>query len=110
MKNTFRRWIALVLTVIWTVGFLAVPEAGERGIGKIRAFADNQWIFTDKIPSGKTGKSMTVSFRLRNNSGHDIKRLGIRFDTNGVDIGDEDEDDLKYGYAFPFETTDSTFE
>lgn len=76
--------------------------------GRLTVLADNRWVFTEKVPSGKTGKNMTVSFTVKNSSGHDIKKLGVGFDTNGVDIGDEDEDDLTHGYAFPFELTESS--
>lgn len=76
----------------------------------IKTYARECEIYTDKVPSGKTGKTMTVSFTVKNISGEDIKRLGVGFDTSGVDIGDEDEDDLKYGYTFPFEVTESTMD
>lgn len=93
------------------VALAALMLAGSVGqTGWIEARADNEWILTDKIPAGKTGKNMTISFRLKNDSGEDYGKLGIRFDTSGVDIGNEDEDDLTYGYAFPFEVTESTFD
>lgn len=86
----------------------AVLVLGGQPWGLLTVRADNRWVFTDKVPTGKTGKTMTISFTVKNSSGHDIKKLGIGFDNNGVDIGDEDEDDIIHGYAFPFEVTDST--
>lgn len=88
--------------------FAAILMLSSLPLGQLTVLADNRWVFTEKVPSGKTGKNMTVSFTVKNSSGHDIKKLGVGFDTNGVDIGDEDEDDLTYGYAFPFELTESS--
>lgn len=95
-----RAWLAVILAAMMAWGSLPW--------GTVTARADNRWVFTDKIPTGKTGKTMTISFTVKNSSGHDIKKLGIGFDNSGVDIGDEDEDDITHGYAFPFEVTDAT--
>lgn len=62
-------------------------------------------IYSDKIPRGKTGKNLTVSFTVKNNSGQDLEGVEIAFDTSGGEIWDEDEEDRQYGYAFPFEVT-----
>jgi len=102
-RQSMKRWrqgLAAVFAVILMISSLP--------LGQLTVLADNRWVFTEKVPSGKTGKNMTVSFTVKNSSGHDIKKLGIGFDTSGVDIGDEDEDDLIYGYAFPFEMTQSS--
>ncbi|MEH2931084.1 CARDB domain-containing protein [Candidatus Ventrimonas sp. KK005] len=98
----WRRWLALSFAVIWMVGTLPIT-------GWMEAQAYNDWITTTKVPTGKTGKQMTISFRLKNKSGEDGE-FAVRFCDDGVDIGDEDEDDLKFGYAFPFEVTDATFD
>ena len=98
----WRRWLALSFAVIWMVGTMPIT-------GWMEAQAYNDWITTPKVPTGKTGKQMTISFRLKNKSGEDGE-FAVRFCDDGVDIGDEDEDDLKFGYAFPFEVTDATFD
>ena len=98
----WRRWLALSFAVIWMVGTMPIT-------GWMEAQAYNDWITTTKVPTGKTGKQMTISFRLKNKSGED-REFAVRFCDDGVDIGDEDEDDLKFGYAFPFEVTDATFD
>lgn len=98
----WRRWLALSFAVIWMVGTLPIT-------GWMEVQAYNDWITTTKVPTGKTGKQMTISFRLKNKSGEDGE-FAVRFCDDGVDIGDEDEDDLKFGYAFPFEVTDATFD
>ena len=98
----WRRWLALSFAVIWMVGTLPIT-------GWMEVQAYNDWITTTKVPTGKTGEQMTISFRLKNKSGEDGE-FAVRFCDDGVDIGDEDEDDLKFGYAFPFEVTDATFD
>ena len=98
----WRRWLALSFAVIWMVGTLPIT-------GWMEVQAYNDWITTTKVPTGKTGKQMTISFRLKNKSGEDGE-FAVRFCDDGVDIGDEDEEDLKFGYAFPFEVTDATFD
>lgn len=98
----WRRWLALSFAVIWMVGTMPIT-------GWMEVQAYNDWITTTKVPTGKTGKQMTISFRLKNKSGEDGE-FAVRFCDDGVDIGDEDEDDLKFGYAFPFEVTDATFD
>lgn len=100
--QVWRRWLTLCLAVLMGIG--AIPAAGV-----LQAYAYNEWITTTKVPVGKTGKQMTISFRLKNKYGEDAE-FAVRFSDDGVDIGDEDEDDLKYGYTFPFEVTGSTFE
>lgn len=100
-----KRWrqaVAMMLAMIMMI--CGLP------LGAITTYARECEIRTDKVSSGKTGKTMTVSFTVENTSGENIKRLGIGFDTSGVDIGGEDEDDLKYGYTFPFEVTESTMD
>lgn len=62
---------------------------------------------SDKIARGKTGKSLSVSFKIKNNSGRDLDDLSIGFDVSGGDIWDEEDEDMKYGFSFPFEMTGS---
>lgn len=73
----------------------------------IRVYASDVRVYSDKIARGKTGKNLTVSFTIRNNSGRDLKNLKIGFDISGGEIWDEEEEDRQYGYAFPFEVTGS---
>lgn len=92
----WKRWLTAFMAVVMT--FAAVP---------VTASASEVKIYSDKITRGKTGKSVTVSFTVRNDTGHDISDLKIAFDVSGGDIWDEDEEDMKYGYSFPFEQTGS---
>ncbi len=94
MMKKWKRWLTGLLAMVMMIG--AVP---------VTAYADDVDIYSDKITRGKTGKRMTVSFTVRNNTGSDISDLKIAFDVSGADIFDEDEEDMRYGYSFPFELT-----
>ncbi|MGN0157863.1 MAG: COG1361 S-layer family protein [Brotaphodocola sp.] len=91
-----RRLIGVFLAVLMFAAVL--PSA---------AFCSEVTIVSDKIARGKTGKSVSISFEVKNNTGHDIENLAVGFDTSGGEIWDEDEEDREYGYAFPFEVTGS---
>ena len=91
-----RHLLGIFLTVLTLAGLLVLP-----------AFGSEVTIISDKIARGKTGKSVSISFEVKNNTGHDIENLAIGFDTSGGEIWDEDEDDREYGYSFPFEVTGS---
>ncbi len=77
------------------------------GLFPLAALGSEVTIISDKIARGKTGKSVSISFEVKNNTGHDIDNLAIAFDTSGGEIWDEDEEDRQYGYSFPFEVTGS---
>lgn len=72
----------------------------------VPAFAASMELHADKINRGKTGKTMSVSFTIRNNSGQDLEDIKVGFDVSGADIIDEEED-MAFGYSFPFEITSS---
>lgn len=70
--------------------------------------SDNEWVYTNKTPSGKTGRNMTISFMIQNDSGSDISNLRVRL--SEVDVGQlEDGDNLEDGFVYPFEVDASTF-
>lgn len=77
------------------------------GVLPLAALGSDVTIISDKIARGKTGKSVSISFEVKNNTGRDIEDLAIAFDTSGGEIWDEDEEDREYGYSFPFEVTGS---
>ena len=97
-KIRWKRFAALALAVMLFAG--AVPVASP-----VQAYASEVSVYSDKIQRGKTGKSMTLSFTIKNTSGSEIKDAKIAFDTSGGEIWDEDEEDRQYGYSFPFEVT-----
>ncbi len=79
-----------------------LPLAGE-----LTAWAADLQVYSEKIPHGKTGKSLTVSFKIEKNSDSFDEELYAGFDVSGGEIWDEEEEDRQYGYAFPFEVTTS---
>ena len=97
-KMRWKRLAAFALAVMLFAG--AVPAAAP-----VQAYASEVSVYSDKIQRGKTGKSLTVSFTIKNTSGSEIKDAKIAFDTSGGEIWDEDEEDRQYGYSFPFEVT-----
>lgn len=92
----FRRLLTVMLAAVMMIS--AVP---------LTAMASEVTVSSDKITKGKTGKNMTVSFKIRNTSGREYEDLSIGFDTSGGEIWDDDSEDMKYGYSFPFEMTGS---
>ncbi len=97
-KMRWKRLAAFALAVLLFAG--EVPAAAP-----VQAYASEVSVYSDKIQRGKTGKSLTVSFTIKNTSGSEIKDAKIAFDTSGGEIWDEDEEDRQYGYSFPFEVT-----
>ncbi len=77
------------------------------GLLPLAALGSDVTIISDKIARGKTGKSVSISFEVKNNTGRDIEHLAIALDTSGGEIWDEEEEDREYGYSFPFEVTGS---
>lgn len=98
------KWLKRGLTIMMAA---VITVTSVPATGLMTAMADEVKITNDKITQGKTGKSMSLSFVVRNNSGRDIKEMAIGFDVSGGDIWDEDVEDVQYGYAFPFEQTGS---
>lgn len=91
-----KRYLTAMMAVVIMICAVPVP-----------AMAAEVAVSSDKITRGKTGKSLSVSFRIRNNTGRDLEDLSIGFDISGGDIWDEDSEDMKYGYSFPFEQAGS---
>lgn len=90
LKRGFAMCMAVMLMI------LAVP---------VPAFAAQVSITSDKIARGKTGKNMTVSFSIESSS--KLEEIYIGFDVTGGEIWDETDEDMEYGYSFPFEVTGS---
>ena len=93
MKQLKRR-LAMCMAVMLMI--LAVP---------VPTFAAQVSITSDKIARGKTGKNMTVSFSIESSS--KLEEIYIGFDVTGGEIWDETEEDMQFGYSFPFEVTGS---
>ncbi len=95
-----RRLLAVFLAAVMVMASVPFP-------GRITAWAAELDVYADKIPHGKTGKNLTITFKIQRNFGSETKELYAGFDVSGGEIWDEDEEDRQYGYAFPFEVTKS---
>lgn len=99
--SRIKRGFVYLLTILLCSGMIP---------GQVLAVEDisgNEYIIPNKVPSGKTGKTMTISFTFKNSSGRDLENIMIGF-SQDVDL-DDDEEMLKYGYTFPFEVHSDTF-
>ncbi|MBS6644499.1 MAG: hypothetical protein KH366_13045 [Clostridiaceae bacterium] len=96
-----KRSLVWILAVITLLG--AMPLTSFALIDT----SDNDYVITKKTPSGKTGKSMSISFTLKNSSGRDWNKMGISLST---DVIISDDEDLESTYVFPFEVNDNTFD
>lgn len=91
-----KRWLGMLLTILMIAGILPLA-----------VFGSEVKIISEKIARGKTGKSVSISFEVKNNTGRDIENLAVGFDTSGGEIWDEEDGDRESGYSFPFEVTGS---
>ncbi len=98
--NRLKRFLIIMMAVVLMIGAVPLP-------GDLTAWAYEVEIVADKIPRGKTGKRLSISFQIRNRDNDRMENLSIGFDTSGGEIWDEDEEDRTYGYSFPFEVTES---
>ena len=98
--DVVRRLMVMILAAAFLLASIPFP-------GQVTAFAAEFDVYSEKIPHGKTGKNLTISFKLQRNSGTYDEELYAGFDVSGGEIWDEDEEDRQYGYAFPFEVTKS---
>ena len=92
--------LVMILIAALTVGTVPFPI-------RMTAWASEVEITSDKIPHGKTGKKMNLSFRIKNTGDASMRDLAIGFDVSGGEIWDEEEGDREYGYSFPFEVTEA---
>ena len=98
--HALRRLLLMVLAAVLIQASIPFP-------GQLTALAAELDVYAEKIPHGRTGRNLTISFKLQRNSGTYTEELYAGFDVSGGEIWDEDEEDRQYGYAFPFEVTKS---
>ncbi len=96
----WKRWLAVCLAVLLMAG--TMPATGF-----MAAHASDVEIKIDKIPHGKTGKKLTISFKIINLNDDPLEDVSVGFDVSGGEIWDEEDEDREYGYSFPFEVTES---
>lgn len=68
---------------------------------------NNETVISSGIAKGKIGRSMSVSFTIRNNSGSDWENVKVAIANSGGYIPDSSS--LEDDYIFPFEVTNNTF-
>ena len=68
---------------------------------------NNETVISSGIAKGKIGRSMSVSFTIRNNSGSDWENVKVAIANSGGYISDSSS--LEDDYVFPFEVTNNTF-
>ncbi|MBS5064969.1 MAG: hypothetical protein KHZ58_14455 [Hungatella hathewayi] len=68
---------------------------------------NNETVISTGIAKGKIGRSMSVSFTIRNNSGSDWENVKVAIANSGGYISDSSS--LEDDYVFPFEVTNNTF-
>lgn len=90
--------LLLLLAAVFTVCSVPFPSG-------MKAWASEVEITSDKIPHGKTGKKLNLSFRIKNTGNASMRDLTIGFDVSGGEIWDEEDGDREAGYSFPFEMT-----
>lgn len=98
LKKGFTLWMAVLLLA----GSIPI-----QGLAALENTANNTTVVTSSVPKGKIGKSMTITFTIKNDTGSDWEDIT-------VGIGESDsyyagKDDLEGGYVFPFEVTTTTF-
>ena len=94
-------------SLVWILAVLTLLGAMPLSSFALIDTTDNDYVITKKTPSGKTGKSMSISFTLKNNSGKDMNNIGVSLSS---DVIISDDEDLESSYVFPFEVTEDIFD
>lgn len=85
-------------SLVWILAVLTLLGAMPLSSFALIDTTDNDYVITKKTPSGKTGKSMSISFTLKNNSGKDMNNIGVSLSS---DVIISDDEDLESSYVFP---------
>lgn len=97
-----KRGVALLLAALLMVG--AMPLYA---MAALEDTANNRTVISSSIPKGKIGKSMTVSFTVKNHTENDWEDISVGIAES--DSYSSSKDDLEGGRLFPFEVTTTTF-
>ncbi|MFR5602443.1 MAG: hypothetical protein ACLTKI_08960 [Lachnospiraceae bacterium] len=99
----FKKGFVSLLAAVMMVSVVPMPVSAA-----IYDTSNNTWVVQTRTSSGKTGRTMSISFSIYNDSGQDISNVGVRLAE--VDFGImEDEENLAGGYVYPFEVDSTTF-
>lgn len=102
MKRLKKGFVWLMATVL-LLGALPVQAWGA-----LEETGSNSVVISTSIPRGKIGKSMTVSFNIKNDTGADWKDVSVQIAESDNYYAASDED-FRSGGVFPFEVTSNTF-
>lgn len=102
MKRLKKGFVWLMATVL-LLGALPVQAWGA-----LEETGSNSVVISTSIPRGKIGKSMTVSFNIKNDTGAEWKDVSVQIAESDNYYAASDED-FRSGGVFPFEVTSNTF-
>lgn len=101
MKKLKNR-IAVCLAALMLVGSMPIQS-----LAGMTDTTGNETVMTSNIPKGKIGRTMSVSFSVKNHDDYDWQNVKVSISNSGSYIADADS--LETDYIFPFEVSDSTF-
>lgn len=93
--------------MIWLLAAVMIVAAMPASAFALINTKENIYIIVGSTPTGKVGKTMTLSLTLRNATGEDQNFMGVGVNEN-VYFDDEDEEEDR-SRIFPFEVLESTF-
>lgn len=104
-KGGKQGWIqifSLVFIIVWILQFINIQVKAD-----LVNIEGNDYFTQTKIPTGKTGKVMDVTFTFTADRDYDAAFAGIAYDDQ-VNSVDDNKDNVKTVVAFPFELTSET--
>lgn len=98
----WKKGLTMVMAALMLLG--TVPM---QSFAALEDTSGNTVVKSSSVPKGKIGKSITIPFKVENDSGSDWEDVSVQIaEGSGFYLG---ENDLEGGYAFPFEITTTTF-
>ncbi len=104
MRELYKR-----LVILGFVTALLITSFGFRVKAELVNIEGNNYFFQDKIPTGKTGQLMDVTFTFLADRDYDQAYAGIAYDDQ-INSVDSDKNNVSEVVAFPFELTSETTE
>ncbi|MCI8536604.1 MAG: hypothetical protein HFG68_13775 [Hungatella sp.] len=102
-KGIITRGFMLFMAVIMVM--ISIPVTAK---AELTNNSENSIVISKTIPRGKTGKRMTISFNIVNDSGSDWEDVEVGILNNVSYIARPDA--VEGEYVFPFEVTSTTFD
>lgn len=103
--NKLKKGVLWLMSAVLLAG--AVPMQAWAGLEDT---ANNEVVISSNVPKGKVGKSMTVSFNIKNNTDSDWSDVSVQIaESDQYYAAEGSGDDLRSSGIFPFEVTTTTF-